>query len=199
MSNRDNQSPRKARITRNAFRRESCAIVDRCLEKAITKGDLISRESSEDQELLLNSDWKEELENAVDAVLGHPSTPRVGGVADRTTVVSSSTTEQAPRKSKRRTDESSETRQARPSGEPGSDGTVKKAGRPRDPQTKAIFDAWEKMGKSKVTAADCDKLGKQFFPDELKGGEPGKKKHKAVRERIRAAILRQQHYNLLQG
>jgi hypothetical protein len=65
-----------------------------------------------------------------------------------------------------------------------------KAGRPPEGRTGEIHAAWIKLGTPEITAAICDKIGKQFFTDELKGFKPGSAQHKKVRERIRQAINR---------
>jgi hypothetical protein len=66
---------------------------------------------------------------------------------------------------------------------------VKVGRRPKD-QTHQIADLWEKMGCPEITAVVCDKIGKEFFEDELKECQPGSPEHKRVRERVRKAIER---------
>jgi hypothetical protein len=65
-----------------------------------------------------------------------------------------------------------------------------KIGRPTERQTRDIRTEWTKMGSPKATAAICDKIGKQFFAEELKESQPGSPGHKRVRERVRKAIER---------
>lgn len=65
-----------------------------------------------------------------------------------------------------------------------------KAGRPRKEQTVSIQSEWISMGRPELTAAICDKIGKQFFAKELKNSQPGSHEHKRVRERVRRAIQR---------
>jgi hypothetical protein len=65
-----------------------------------------------------------------------------------------------------------------------------KVGRRPKLQTRQIADLWKKMGCPEIRAAVCDKIGKEFFQDELKGCQPGSPEHKRVRERVRKAIER---------
>jgi hypothetical protein len=65
-----------------------------------------------------------------------------------------------------------------------------KVGRRQKDQTRQIADSWEKMGCPEITATVCDKIGKQFFAEELKESRPGSSGHKRVRERVRKAIER---------
>src|SRR5260370_13011528 len=68
--------------------------------------------------------------------------------------------------------------------------TKGKGGRPPEDRTGEIQAEWTKLDKPRITAADCDKIGKQFFAAELNGFQPGSKEHKRVRERVRRAIIR---------
>jgi len=66
----------------------------------------------------------------------------------------------------------------------------RKIGRPREDRNDKIRAAWRDQGSPPVTGEICDKLGKQFFADELRDKKPGSLQHKRVRERVRKTIER---------
>jgi hypothetical protein len=65
-----------------------------------------------------------------------------------------------------------------------------RVGRPMKELTSRIKEAWVELGRPKVTANICDKIGKVIFAEELEESAPGSVTHKRVRERVRQAILR---------
>jgi hypothetical protein len=64
------------------------------------------------------------------------------------------------------------------------------AGRRLKDETQKLHHAWVEKGRPPISARLCDEFARTFFPAEWGKVKTGTKKHKNLRDRIRAAILR---------